>query len=85
MNEAQIRAAIFDVLAGIAPEADPTALDPGADLRQALDIDSFDFLQLLMRLHERLGIDIPEQDYGRLRTLEQAVSYLSGKLEAGRT
>lgn len=73
----QIRAAIFDVLGAIAPEVDPAAIDPEKPLREQVDIDSFDFLNVIIRLHETLGVDIPEQDYAKLLTLNGAVDYLA--------
>ena len=69
MTETEIRNAIFDTLRGIAPDADPQQLLPGENLREALDIDSFDFLKVLIGLHERLSVEIPEADYGQLTTL----------------
>ncbi|MCC6365802.1 MAG: acyl carrier protein [Bryobacterales bacterium] len=80
MNEAEIRQAIFDILRGIAPEADAESVRPDENLREALDIDSFDFLNLLIGLHKRLGVDIPEADYGRLGTLSSLVKYLASRL-----
>lgn len=81
MTEAEIQQAIFEGLRKIAPEADPRQLQPTANLREALDIDSFDFLNFLISLHERLGVDIPEADYGRLTTLSALVQYLSTRPE----
>lgn len=80
MTEDQIRAAIFEVLRKIAPEADAKSLSPDDDLRQALDIDSFDFLNFLVGVHEKLSVDIPEQDYGKLRTLSSIIDYLSARV-----
>lgn len=80
MTPAEINAAIFEGLRKIAPEADPASLKPADNIRETLDIDSFDFLNFLIALHERLGVEIPEADYGKLGTLEQMVSYLSAKL-----
>ena len=80
MTEAQIRDAIFKVLGQIAPEADLDTLDPDANVREALDIDSFDHLNLLIGLHEDLGVDIPEADYGQLTTLADIVKYLSSRV-----
>ncbi|MCC6393565.1 MAG: acyl carrier protein [Bryobacterales bacterium] len=80
MSETEIRQAIFDTLRGIAPEADASSVRPDENLREALDIDSFDFLNLLIGLHKRLGVEIPEADYGRLGTLEGLVQYLASKL-----
>jgi acyl carrier protein len=72
----EIRAVIFDVLGAIAPEADPASIAPDRPWREQIDIDSFDFLNVVIRLHERLGVEIPEQDYGKLLTLNDAVDYL---------
>lgn len=73
----QIRAAIADVIGAIAPEVDLAAIDPDKPLREQVDIDSFDFLNVIIRLHEVLGVDIPEKDYAELLTLKGAVDYLS--------
>jgi acyl carrier protein len=81
MTEAQIKAVIVKVLGRIAPEADLDALDPEANVREALDIDSFDHLNLLIGLNEELGVDIPEADYGQLTTLADITSYLSARVD----
>ena len=75
----EIRALVIDTLAGIAPEADFAAIDPAKPLRAQVDIDSFDFLNVIIRLHEQLGVDIPEADYGELTTLDSIVGYLAAK------
>lgn len=80
MTESAIRDAIFEGLKKIAPEANPGDLAPGENLRDALDIDSFDFLNLLIGLHDSLGVEIPESDYGKLTTLDAIVSYLSQRV-----
>jgi acyl carrier protein len=80
MTESAIREAIFKGLKKIAPEVNPGDLAPGENLREALDIDSFDFLNLLIGFHDSLGVDIPESDYGKLTTLDAMVSYLSQRV-----
>jgi acyl carrier protein len=80
MTEAQIKEVILKVLGRIAPEADLDTLDPDANVREALDIDSFDHLNLLIGLNEELGVDIPEADYGQLTTLKDILSYLSARV-----
>jgi acyl carrier protein len=79
MTEAEIRQAIADSIRGIAPEADLAAISPNSNLREALDIDSFDFLNLLIALHDRLGVEIPEADYGKLTTLAEMIEYLKAR------
>jgi acyl carrier protein len=78
-----LRAAFLDVLSSIAPEAASTPLDPQRSLRDQLDIDSVDLLNLMLGLHRRLGVDIPESDYAHLLDLDSAVRYLGAKLRRG--
>lgn len=79
MTDADIRAAIRDELARLAPEIDFETLDPGVDIREQADLDSMDFLNLVTALHQRLGVDIPDADAPRLATIEGAVAYLARK------
>jgi acyl carrier protein len=81
MTEAQLTQTIFKVLGQIAPEADLSTLGPDENVREALDIDSFDHLNFLISLHEALGVEIPEGDYGQLTTLADIVRYLSARLD----
>ena len=76
MNELQTRQLAAEVLAGIAPEADLATVRPDEDLRDALDLDSMDFLNFVIGLHEKTGLAIPEADYPRLRTLAGLATYL---------
>jgi acyl carrier protein len=78
----EIERILLEELGNIAPEAELSALDRRAELRDALDIDSMDFLNLVIALHARLKIEIPETDYPKLSTLEGAVQYLAVKVPA---
>jgi acyl carrier protein len=80
MTEAQIADAVRQGLGMIAPEADLDALAPDVNVRHALDIDSFDFLNFLIGLNETLGVEIPEADYGQLATLTDIVKYLAARV-----
>ncbi|HWP48156.1 MAG TPA: acyl carrier protein [Candidatus Limnocylindrales bacterium] len=80
MTEAQIKETIFKVLGRIAPEAQLDKLAPNDNLRETLDIDSFDYLQFLIGLNEELGVEIPEADYGQLTTLADLIRYLSARV-----
>jgi acyl carrier protein len=82
MTRDDVTAVLIDELDRIAPEIDATRIDPDADLREELDIDSMDFLNLVAALHERLDLDIPEIDYPKLATLGHAVDYLAQRLGA---
>lgn len=77
MTRDEIQAILLEEIGNIAPEADLTALDPEADLREALDMDSISFLNLLIALGHRLGVQVPEKDYPKLATLRLAVAYLA--------
>ena len=82
MKPDEIRRVVLEELSNIAPETDPASIDPGADLREELDIDSMDFLNFITALHKRLGAAIPEADYPKLFTIDDAVDYLASKLPA---
>ena len=79
MSESDIKAVLLEELGNLAPETDPATLAPDADLRDSLDLDSMDFLNLMIALDRRLGVAIPEADYGKLRTLRAALDYLAAK------
>jgi acyl carrier protein len=76
----EIRDVALRVLRGIAPETDPARLDPKAILRDELDLDSVDFVNFVVGLHDALGVDVPETDYAKLATLEDCVAYLAARL-----
>lgn len=80
ISEEAIKQTIFKLLGQIAPEADFTELDPDEDVRQTLDIDSFDFLNFLIGLNKAFGVDIPEADYGKLESVTDIVHYLSTRV-----
>ena len=77
MTKDELRATVLRVLGDIAPEADLAALKPDVDLREQLDLDSMDVLNIMIALHEALHVDIPETDYPKLATLNGAVAYLA--------
>lgn len=75
MNAQEIRAMAARVLAGIAPEADPSAIADDTDLREALDLDSMDFLNFMVGLGQASGVKIREEDAPRLRTFAGLLAY----------
>lgn len=79
MTEEDIRQIIFQLLKHIAPETEPSKLKADENIREALNIDSFDSLQFIVALNEILGIEIPEQDYGKIATLKTLVNYIKNK------
>lgn len=80
MDPATIRATLFAALRGIAPEVTPGEIAPDQPLRDQVDLDSMDFLNFLVRVHEKLGVDVPEADYAKLVTLDDFVAYLQARL-----
>jgi acyl carrier protein len=82
VSRQELQRLVERVLGRIAPEADLAALDPKLELREQLDIDSMDFLNFAIGLHQELGIDIPEADMARLATLAGCVDYLGSRLGA---
>lgn len=80
MTDEDIKKIIFTELTTIAPEADPAALAPTANVRETLDIDSYDFLQFLIGLDKKLGVEVPEKDYAIFTTLDGMVRYLAERV-----
>lgn len=79
MNEREIRAGVLAALEAIAPELSEAELAPDAPLRAQVDLDSMDWLNVILALHERFGVDIPEADYRKLVTLDGIVAYLAAR------
>jgi len=84
MSGIDIRQVLQEELNNIAPEVDIASVDPKADLREAIDIDSMDFLNFVTAVHHRLNIDIPELDYPKLVTFEGAITYVEAKLASSK-
>lgn len=80
MDDQSLRSAVFDALRHIAPEIKPADLEPRTPLRDQVDLDSMDWLNLLDALHARLAIEIPEADYEKLVTLDDLLAYLKKKV-----
>ncbi|MBW2466941.1 MAG: acyl carrier protein [Deltaproteobacteria bacterium] len=78
----EIKNVILEIIQDIDDEADLTNLDPSEALRDQLDLDSMDFLDIVMELRKRYQIQIPEADYPQLATLDSCVNYLMPRLEA---
>ncbi len=70
---------VLTLLRAIAPELEPDMLNPARPLRGQVDLDSMDWLNFLVSLHERLGVTIPETDYARLVSFNDVLDYLAGK------
>ncbi|UXA08349.1 acyl carrier protein [Mycobacterium sp. SMC-2] len=82
MTNEDTRAVVLSVLTTIAPEVDPDDICDDVLLRDQVDLDSMDWLSFLRGIHKRFGVDIPESDYGSLRTLADVVGYVEAKASA---
>lgn len=80
---AALRATVLDLILSIAPEVDAASIDPTRPLRRQVDLDSMDWLNVLVGLHERTGVPVPEADYARLSTLDQLLDYLLARRPGG--
>jgi len=75
-----IRTEVLAIVKRLAPEVDPTRIIPDKPLRTQIDLDSMDWLNVLATIHEKLGVNIPETDYGKVVTLDGIVAYLAERL-----
>jgi acyl carrier protein len=82
VSSADIREVILEILRDIAPEFDPSSLDPGADLRDELDLDSMDTLNLVTGIERELHVTVPESDYPQLRSVDEVVAYVEARRAA---
>jgi acyl carrier protein len=76
MTTADIKEAIRDILEGIAPDEDLSHLKDDVPFREQLELDSMDFLDIVMELRKRYRVQIPEDDYLELRSMQSTVAYL---------
>jgi acyl carrier protein len=83
MDEQTLKQKILDILVSIAPEVEPDEIRPTRTLRSQVDLDSMDWLNFLVALHEQLKVEIPEADYQKLVSLEDLIRYLQARLDPG--
>ncbi len=81
MTPAEIRDEILDILEDISPDDDLDDLDDSKPFREQLELDSMDFLDIVMELRKRHRVRIPEEDYGNLASMSSTVSYLEPKMK----
>ena len=79
MNSEILHQTIVVLLQQIAPDTTPETLKLEENIRETLNIDSFDFLQFIIALHEKTGVEIPEEDYGKINTIQNAITYIQNK------
>ncbi len=76
MTGDDIKNKVFQVLKKIAPDTEPDKLKPDDNIRQVLGIDSFDYLSFIVALDEELKVQTPEEDYGKISTLNSLINYI---------
>ncbi len=81
MTSAEIQAAILDILSDIAPDEDLSGLDANVPFRDQIELDSMDFLDIVMELRKRYRVQIPEEDYPALASMASSVEYLLPRMK----
>ncbi|MFQ3224372.1 MAG: acyl carrier protein [Lentimonas sp.] len=82
MTEDQVKQIVIDIIAEIAPDEDTTDIKPEINLREQMDLDSMDFLDIVMELRKQHNIEVPEADYPQLASLATCAAYLTPKFNA---
>jgi acyl carrier protein len=82
MTKDECKKLVIDIIADIAPDEDLSHVKPDVRLRDQLQLDSMDFLDIVMELRKRHSIEVPEADYGQLATLDSCAEYLTPKFNA---
>ena len=80
MAPEEIRNVIIDILSDIAPDEDLTGLQDNVEFREQMELDSMDFLDIVMELRKRYRVQIPEEDYPQLASMDSTVTYLTPKM-----
>jgi acyl carrier protein len=81
MTKEEIGQAIINIIEDMVPDEDCSSLDPKVALRDQLELDSMDFLDIVMELRKLYKVEVPEADYGQLATLDSCVTYLEPKMK----
>jgi len=82
MTEDQVKQIVIDIINEIAPDEDTSDLKSEVALREQMDLDSMDFLDIVMELRKQHGIEVPEADYPQLASLDSCAAYLTPKFNA---
>ncbi len=82
MTKEDTHKVVLDIIADVAPDEDITNVKPEVRLRDQLELDSMDFLDIVMELRKRHNIEVPEADYPELASLDSCAAYLTPKFEA---
>ncbi len=80
MTRDEIRSTLLQCLTEVAPDITDEEIEDDADLRDDLDLDSMDILRWVQGIHKALGVEIPEEDYGKIASFEDAISYVAARV-----
>ncbi|MEE9165246.1 MAG: acyl carrier protein [Nitrospinota bacterium] len=81
MSKEEIREIIYNIIKEIAPDENLSNLDDTRAIRDQIELDSMDFLDIVLELRKRYKVDVPEEDYPKLATIDGCVEYLEPKLK----
>ena len=81
MNKDEVKEAVKDIITAIAPDEDMSSLNDTDLLRDQIELDSMDFLDIVMELRKRYGVQVPEEDYDELGSLDSCANYLHPKMQ----
>ena len=82
MTKDQVKQIVIDIINEIAPDEDTSDLKGAINLREQMDLDSMDFLDIVMELRKQHGVEVPEADYPELASLDSCANYLTPKFNA---
>lgn len=82
LSNEEVRTKVLDIIADIALDDDVTGIKDDVALREQLDLDSMDFLDIVMELKKRHKIEVPQEDYTKLASMQSCVEYLAPKFNA---
>ena len=81
MTREEIKETIYNIISEIVPDEDLSNLDDGLSIRDQIELDSMDFLDIVLELRKRYKANVPEEDYPKLATIDSCVEYLEPKLK----
>jgi len=81
MTREDVRRAVVSILEDIAPDEDLSSIKDDVTLREQMDLDSMDFLDIVMELRKRFNIEVPESDYQELVSMDSCIQYLQPLLK----
>ena len=80
MTKQEVKSVLMEIVAEIIPDEDLTGLKDDIPIREQVELDSMDFLDIIMELRKRYGIEVPEDDYMQLATIDSSIAYLEPRM-----